>query len=167
MSKDENQFEPVRRLLALKRHEVPPPGYFHDFSAGVLQGIREGRATGSLAERFFEQLPWLERIFRMLDSKPVFASGFVGAMCLLLFLAVANNERPEAVAPQLLPSASANAASFATLSPVAIASATTGEQPGIVSSTNPVLSLQAVAAGSAFGQPNPLAQPVSITLPGH
>jgi hypothetical protein len=52
--------------------------------------------------------------------------------------------------------------SLAAVSPSLYQSA---DQMGIVSSTNPVLSLQPVA--SLFGQQNSLAQPVSFSLPGN
>lgn len=167
MSENENNFESLRRLLVLKRHEIPPPGYFNNFSGSVVQGIREGRYArpATISGRLFTQAPWLEKIFQVFDAKPVFASGFVGALCLVLFFGVIHAERPDLTVPPMLSVSSANAASLAALSPAAFSSPI--EQPGIVSSTNPVLSLQAVAAGPAFGQQNPLVQPVSFPIPGN
>ena len=166
MSENENQFRSLRRLLVLKRYEIPPPGYFDHFSRAVVQGIREGRyaEADSLTGRLFFQAPWLERIFQVFDAKPVFASGFVGAFCLLLFFGVIHAEHPDLVAQPILSAPPASAASLAALSPATLTPM--AEQPGIVSSTNPVLSLQAVAAGPVFGQQNPLAQPVSFSIPG-
>ena len=41
----ENDFAEVRRLLILKRHEQPPPGYFHHFSGHVIASLSEERTT--------------------------------------------------------------------------------------------------------------------------
>ena len=42
MNESENNFSELKRLLKLKRHEVPPPGYFNDFSAEIIARIRAG-----------------------------------------------------------------------------------------------------------------------------
>ena len=167
MSEDANNFEALRRLLALKRHETPPPGYYNHFSSAVIQRIREGREmeTAVFSGRRFNLAAWLEKLFQVFDTKPVFASGFVGALCLLLFFGIVNADRPNLTAQPLLPVANATAASLAALSPTALSPS--ADQMGIVSSTNPVLSLQAVAPVSTFGQQNPLAQPVSFPIPAY
>jgi hypothetical protein len=166
MSENENNFEALRRLLALKRHETPPPGYFNNFSGHVLQQIRHGRSVESTSSlgNLFAQAPWLEKLLQVFNAKPVFASGFAGALCLLLFFGIVYAERPD-LASQPLLQAATTTASLSTLSPTALSPSP--EQMGIVSSTNPVLSLQAVASPSAFGQQNPLAQPASFSIPGH
>ena len=163
MNENENNFESLRRLLVLKRHETPPPGYFNYFSRQVLQRIRAGD-TGKSAnwlEAWFGQALWLEKLLQAFDVKPVFASAFAGALCLLLFLGIIYAERPEITSQPLLQAAT-TAASLAAVSPSLSQSA---DQMGILSSTNPVLSLQPVA--SLFGQQNSLAQPVSFSLPGN
>ncbi len=33
MNESEHNFQDLKRLLKLKRHEVPPPGYFNNFSS--------------------------------------------------------------------------------------------------------------------------------------
>jgi hypothetical protein len=167
MSESENNFEALRHLLALKRHETPPPGYFNDFSNQVLRRIRagEGAESTGLMGNLFSQAPWLEKLFQVFNTKPVFASGFAGAICLLLFFGIVYAGRPDLTPQAELSAPAADTTSLAALSPVSLSPSS--ESLGIVSSTNPVLSLQAVASTSAFGQQNPLAQPVGFTIPGN
>ena len=80
---------------------------------------------------------------------------------MLLFLGIIYAERPEITSQPLLQATTA--ASLAAVSPVSLSQS--ADQTGIVSSTDPVLSLQPVA--SLFGQQNSLAQPVSFSLPGN
>jgi len=167
MSENENNFQALRHLLALKRHETPPPGYFNDFSNQVLRRIRagEGAESTGLIGNLFSQAPWLEKLFQVFNTKPVFASGFAGAFCLLLFLGIVYAGRPDLPPQPQLSVSTANTASLDALSPASLSPSS--EPLGIVSSTNPVLSLQAVATTSAFGRQNPLAQPVGFTVPGN
>ena len=172
MNEDENNFESLRRLLVLKRYEIPPPGYFDYFSSQVLQRIRAGD-TGTSAnwlEEYFAQAPWMGKLVQVFNVKPVFASTFAGALCLLLFLGIIYADRPDLAAQQVLQAANTTAslttASLTTASLTAAPSLSqSADQMGIVSSTNPVLSLQPVA--SLFGQQSSLAQPVSFSLPGN
>jgi hypothetical protein len=165
MNKYENNFESLRRLLALKRYETPPPGYFNDFSSQVLQRIHLGHAEkpDEFSEELFSHAPWLARLLHTFDARPVFASGFAGALCLLLLFGIVYAERPDFTAQQPLLQAENNSASLAAVSPSALPQPS--DQVGIVSSTNPVLSLQPVA--SPFGQQNSLAQPVSFSPSGN
>ena len=164
MNETENNFESLRRLLALKRHETPPPGYFNDFSSQVLQRIRLGHTdrTANLAEELFGHAPWLAKLLHAFDARPVFVSGFAGALCMLLLFGIVYAERPD-LTPQPLLQAANSSADLAVVTPAALSQP--AEQIWIVSSTNPVLSLQ--PAGSPFGQQNPLAQPVSFSIPGN
>ena len=172
MNENENNFESLRRLLVLKRYEIPPPGYFDYFSSQVLQRIRAGD-TGTSAnwlEEYFAQAPWMGKLVQVFNVKPVFASTFAGALCLLLFLGIIYADRPDLAAQQVLQAANTTAslttASLTTASLTAAPSLSqSADQMGIVSSTNPVLSLQPVA--SLFGQQSSLAQPVSFSLPGN
>ena len=164
MNEDENNFESLRRLLVLKRYETPPPGYFNYFSSQVLQRIRAGDpgTSAGWAEELFGQAPWLGKLVQVFDMKPVFAGAFAGALCLLLFLGIVYAERPDIASQPLLQANTTSTTSLAAVSPSLLQSA---DQVGIVSSTNPVFSLQPVA--SLFGQQTSLAQPVSFQLPGN
>jgi hypothetical protein len=160
MNENENNFESLRRLLALKRHETPPPGYFNDFSRQVLQRIRLGETeqSANLAEELFSHAPWLAKLLHAFDARPVFAGGFAGALCLLLLLGIVYAERPD-LTPQPLLQVENSSAELAAVSPTALSQP--ADQIGIVSSTNPVFSLQPM--GSPFGQQNSLALPVSFS----
>jgi hypothetical protein len=164
MNENEDHFQELRRLLVLKRHETPPPGYFNNFSGQVLQRIRAGEKaeTTTLFEQLFGPASWLAKLLNVnvLEAKPAFASGFAGALCLVLLFGIVYVERPDLTPAPMLQAATAPA-SLAALSPTALSQS--AGQMGIMSSTNPVLNLQPLA--SNFGPQNPLAQPVSFKVP--
>jgi len=163
MNENENNFESLRQLLALKRHEIPPPGYFEKFSGKVIARIRsEGYdpATKQLAS----QAPWLLKLLRMFEAKPAFAVAFASSLCLLLLLGTIFAGQPESTPQPLLQASAQPATPFvASLSPTELTSS--ANQTGIIATTNPVFDLQPVA--SLFGDQNPLAQQVSFTVPGN
>ena len=78
MNPDQENFESLRRLLALKRYEQPEPGFFNDFSQQVIARLRAGEKPEepSFWEEFFEQAPWLQRIWAAFETKPLFAGAF-------------------------------------------------------------------------------------------
>ena len=90
MSENENDFEALRRLLALKRHEIPPPGYFEDFSSGVISRIRAGEAA--------QELPWLLRLLQSFEAKPAYPVALASALCTLLLFGIVSVEQ----SPQLV-----------------------------------------------------------------
>jgi hypothetical protein len=165
MNENENNFESLRRLLVLKRHETPPPGYFNYFSSQVLQRIRAGdtgKSANWLNELFGQ--PWLGKLLQAFNVKPVFASTFAGALCLLLFLGIIYGERPDLTSQPFLQATTTTASlTTASLTAVTPSLSQSTDPMGIVSSTDPVFSLQPGA--SLFGQQNSLAQPVSFSLP--
>jgi hypothetical protein len=123
---ENEQFESLRRLLALKRHEVPPPGYFNRFSGEVIARIRAGEHPSAAAgERLFSQAPWLLRFLQMFEAKPAFASSFASALCLLLLFGIVYAERPDATPQSLWQDSQAASQPLASLTP----SATPSVQP--------------------------------------
>jgi hypothetical protein len=162
MNENENNFESLRRLLALKRHETPPPGYFENFSAEVAARLRAGE--GGAAERPAIELPWLFRLLSAFEAKPAFAGGFAFALCLLLLLGIVYAERPDVALQPLLRTAQVS-------SPLAMAtpgdlSSPSAAQPGFISSTNPIFNTPSTPSWFVDSQPA-VAQQVSFTLPGN
>ncbi len=166
MNESENNFESLRRLLALKRHEIPPPGYFNDFPGQVLSRVRAGEADvpREMADRLFAEAPWLLKFLQVFEAKPAFVGAFAFSLCLLLVFGIVYAERPDATPKAtLLASVMQPAVSLADITSPALSPS---PQPvGLMVSTNPVLSLEPVV--SLFGQQNSLAQPVSFSLPGN
>lgn len=83
MRPESEDFVQLRRMLALKRHEQPPPGYFNQFHREVIARIRLGEEVHdeSFLGRFFVEFPFLARIWSALEAKPVLAGAFGVAVC--------------------------------------------------------------------------------------
>ena len=152
MSENENDFEALRRLLALKRHEVPPPGYFENFSDGVMARIRAGEAV--------RELPWLLRFLQAFESRPAFPVAFASTLCFLLLFGIVSIEQNPEIAAQ--PSYfGSNSSSFASLS--GNSQTSSGSEPHLAGITNPPVNLSSLFNS----QPNPYIQQVSFSPSGN
>ena len=151
MNENEHNFEELKKLLKLKQHEVPPPGYFNHFSGQVISRIRAGEAGGAqtYVERLQSEAPWVVNLLRIFETRPGLIGGFATSLCLLLVLVVVFADRSDVASKNLLTVSDPSATSVASMpvSPLMAAS----DSSGIVASTNPVTSLQPVA--TLFGQP--------------
>jgi len=89
----DQDFQQLKRLLAIKRHEQPPPGYFNSFSREVIGSLRANAGSqrageeGNLALRIFS---FLERF----QVKPFWAVAFGAAACVAMIGAVIYLEEP-------------------------------------------------------------------------
>jgi len=163
MNENENNFESLRRLLALKRHETPPPGYFESFSAAVAARIRAGE--GGAAERQIE-LPWLFRLLSTFEAKPAFAGAFASTLCLLLLVGIVFAERSPDVGSQPLLQIAQDSSQLAMADSDSLNSLPAEQTAMIpVSSTNPVFNTQ--SAASWFASQGATVQPASFMLPGN
>jgi len=72
---DEN-FDQLRRLLALKRYEAPPPGYFHNFSGKVMARIEAAEMALAPA--------WWQKLGLDFNFKPAMICGLGVVVCGLL-----------------------------------------------------------------------------------
>ena len=88
MNPDSEQFEQLRKLLSLKRHEQPPPGYFHAFSGEVVARIKAGDQG--------ENGPaWLRKLWSLFETKPMLTGAFGAAVCALVISGVVYSEDTE------------------------------------------------------------------------
>ena len=86
MNPETENFEQLRRLLALKRHEQPPPGYFNNFSGQVIARIKAGeRGEDSFnLGRWVWEGAWLQRLWSAIETKPALTGAFGVLVCGLL-----------------------------------------------------------------------------------
>jgi hypothetical protein len=142
MNPESENFDALRKLLAIKRHETPPPGYFEQLASEVRARLRGGEHRRSdLWNEVGEEASWLQRAWGLLYTKPAFAGAFGVLVCGVLLAGMFySQEQEEATA------ASTGLAEKLALpaSPrSALALSPTANEPANSSSTNPVLNVQA------------------------
>jgi hypothetical protein len=94
MKNDPQEFEKLRKLLALKRHENPPPGYFNAFSDRVIDRIQ--------AEQETRPGVW-QQVLSLFRERPAISWSFSVAAVLVLFVATNVIDGPATTEPGLLP----------------------------------------------------------------
>lgn len=160
-----DQFQNLRRLLALKRHERPPPGYFNDFAPNVIVAIRTGNLAGeAAAERLSWEVPWLQRFLDAFSAKPALAGLLGAALCAAVVVGIVRAERLDATAiaggdaaqPALALPSGANTLVFN--QPLV--------QPDLAASTNALSQPNTAMPGGLFGL-NPQPQRVSRPWDGN
>jgi hypothetical protein len=104
MGTDQPDFEALQQMLALKRHEMPPPGFFQRFPDRVRAAIAADRAERSR--------PWWERLWRDASWRPA----LVGA-CALGLVVLAVWKTASGTPPQKLARPSGLARDVATVTP--------------------------------------------------
>src|SRR6185437_12545452 len=92
MSTAPEEFEKLQKLLKLKRHEQPPPGYFNNFSTRVINGI--DRQAQKEYQRYGEAA-WLFRLLGTLETNPIAAGVFGMSLCGLLVAGIAYSQTPD------------------------------------------------------------------------
>jgi hypothetical protein len=147
MNADKQDFEALRRLLKLKRHEKPPPRYFNDLSTQVVNRIRAGlpRDRANVMERLADESPWLQKVLSILLGKPIVTGALGAAACALLVGGAIYSERP--------PSGSTPVEFGGALPQLGVAQTASvfgNDSVLAVSSTNPVTSLNGAATGASI-----------------
>lgn len=82
MNSSPDDFKNLRRLLALKRHEEPPPGYFYYLPEKVMVRIEQDQEAQSLAEHS----TWWEWLVARFDARPWLATAYACAISSLLLM---------------------------------------------------------------------------------
>lgn len=101
--KADQEFEALRRLLKLKRHEQPPPRFFNELSGEIIARLRAGSIEDRREpmDRVQWESPLLARIIDLFQTKPVFAGVFGAAMCGLLLAGVLYSQKIDSRPPTL------------------------------------------------------------------
>jgi hypothetical protein len=156
MNENENNFDALRQLLQLKRHETPPPGYFDRFSGQVIARIRAGEAMAQA------KTSWFGKFLQIFEFKPAFAGAFASAFLLLLVFGIVYSDSPDSSPQPFFQNSEASTGTFAAAPQQSMLPT---DSIGLVASNSLASSLQPVT--QFFGQPNSFAQPVSLTIPAN
>lgn len=96
MDSQPENFENLRRLLALKRHEQPPPGFFDGFSRAIYVRLQGGEAAQPVGwERVAWEAPWLVRLWDALSVKPLLTGAMGVAASAMVLAGVLSAEGPD------------------------------------------------------------------------
>ena len=105
------------RLLALKRHEVPPPGFFDQLPRRILVSVRAGVEL--------EEKPWWEKLRDLIVTEPMVAGSYMalGLGALLFGVSVFETARDAGSAPPIfLQGSYSGSSAFVTPSPASLPS---------------------------------------------
>lgn len=87
-----DQAEALRRLMSIKRHEAPPPGFFEGFSSKVIAQLE--------AETNVSALPWWREWLNVFVHRPALA-GAVGMLAGVMLVAGGTLARTASAAEDL------------------------------------------------------------------
>jgi len=133
MENENENFDKLTKLLTLKRHELPPPGYFNKLPGEVVSRIRAERASQNMdvMSKLNAEAPWLMKFWGAVAGKPIFAVSFGTAICALILSAIFFAEKPPDQSPL---AGSRNAASVPMVAGPSVGAG--AEQPLLLASTN-------------------------------
>jgi len=158
MNPEQENFDQLRRLLKLKRHEQPAPRYFNDFSSQVIARIRAGEA--GRRETALDSGSWLVRLWSLIEAKPMLPGAIGVAICAVLVFGAVYTEKMDSASGSMFtgtqPAPSAPAPIFALNQDQAEGRAMA------FASTNPVIQL---GGGSLFDQIRLSSPPTLVSRP--
>ena len=80
----ENDFAQLRRLLSIKSHEQPPPGYLHRFSTEVISALKAERQARTRSAGSQNAPFWILRFLEQLQARPALAGAVGAGLCALV-----------------------------------------------------------------------------------
>jgi hypothetical protein len=104
MDHESESFDALQRLLALKRHEVPPPGYFDRLPREIH--VRLAAARQPVPARRRADVPesnWLATFLRLVESRPSFVGALGTAVCGVIFAGIVYSHYRDEPASALMP----------------------------------------------------------------
>ena len=141
MNTDPKDFESLSKLLALKKHEQPPPGYFNDLPSQIWRKIEAEPKPQSF---------W-QKIFPAISIKPSVAYAFGLVVCGTLIIGIGSTLKSTPDRQAGNPVLQAEGGPI-----IPVTSAAASLDPNAPSSTNPVTGPQ------MFPKPDVQAQPVGF-----
>jgi hypothetical protein len=140
MSAESNNFESLRKLLAVKRMEVPPPGYFDQFAGEVRARLRDGEhQRDDLWRDLGDEASWLQRLWYLFSNRPALAGACGMAVCGLVLTAgiyYSQGGDTDLASQTAAPSGLGLASQPVPSQPLALGAG----QPAVASSTNAAMS---------------------------
>lgn len=156
MNPDSEQFDQLRKLLVLKRHEQPPPGYFNRFSDQVIARIKAG-------DQGEDGVAWLRKLWSLFETKPMLTGAFGAAVCALALSGIVFSDDVESTTATMVRGAApgVNPALGGNIGAMALNQIP--ETSRFSSNTNPV----SPTLRDLFDQPQLTAQPAGFGFPGN
>jgi hypothetical protein len=96
MSSDPENFDPLLRLVAIKKYEQPPPEYFDLLAQEIrlrLQAMQAERASDPANE--LVEAAWFARLRALFDARPMLAGAFGVLVCGLILSGILYWQRIE------------------------------------------------------------------------
>ena len=96
MRSDPEDFEPLLRLLAIKRYEQPPPEYFDLLAQEIrlrLQAMEAERASDPANE--LAEAAWFARLRALFEARPMLGGAFGVLLCGLMLSGILYWQRIE------------------------------------------------------------------------
>ncbi|MDH7501768.1 MAG: hypothetical protein QHJ82_03505 [Verrucomicrobiota bacterium] len=87
MNSPEEQFSELQRLLAIKRHERPPPGHFDRLAQQIRRALE--------AETVSACSTWWERFISRFDMQPAWAAALAVAVAAVYLYAFVASQGPQ------------------------------------------------------------------------